>query len=797
MIFSSKKLLFRLEFCGRLVYEITSDDFKTDITIGRSSDNIWVLPPDDRSASNHHAKLVFKNKAFFVVDTGSRNGIYYQGQRIQEKKAAPGDLFSIGDCKLIVEAIVENKGKKYEEQYHKLEQLSGEKKGRIYQLTGTSMKIGSASGCSIVIEDSLVSQLHAVIENHNDDTCWVKDMKSRNGTKVNGSPLTEENAETGRMLKDGDIISIAYVDFRFWDKTVTHIRSHLWLKIGVIVATFALGIGGYLAFQTLAPSAKSIRLKAEALAANGNFASAREILQQATTARGADTDAEQRLDLSRKLGIWEKTFNDWNQARKLLSGNPGTGDLYTANDLFSGLISGGRESWQWNLTQASSEMGKAQDTQRLLSSLLASEDWLNKSGDDIEYIKTLIDKLSTAVSSCEKNLQPYQNVIVARARDLISEMKLEIKEYGEVTQTMDSYKTSADTTRIIDRLKQIKQLSGSRIASREKLGKGCSKIIVSRCEKLLFPLLKMQNSQKLIEDNYKNVALFAFAKFKEDIALPSSDDCIVSTNLSLRRAEMLKSNLQLKAVLIQLRNFQTYFRNHNLAPVVNSSLLKNVFDGRNWAVVLTCDALKHPQPSYREKKWNSIYDRFLGVYVFWEFLRSIDGEFDTTIFEERFKPELFQSREIFNHLEVFTAFANPPARLPLHKEILRLKQVNNGQNKLMEYQTIAARILKQRDELVKQMYESYKRNPTRRDGIISGGIALYLNPEKNSLLPKDFSARLNKSLKELRRNLSNISVKSADVSPEQIIQIEKRLLELGIPGDPFIKQAWNERVKRK
>ena len=192
-----------------------------------------------------------------------------------------------------------------------------------------------------------------------------------------------------------------------------------------------------------------------------------------------------------------------------------------------------------------------------------------------------------------------------------------------------------------------------------------------------------------------------------------------------------------------------------------------------------------------------MYDKTLGVYVFWEYLRSVGGEFDTTIFEERFKPDLFSSREIFNHLEVFVSFCNPSSRLPFFGDINRLKKINNGNNKFVAHQNIAVNILKQRDALVIRMYEMYKRNPEKRNGIIAGGVALYLAPETGDILPKDFSDKLGKSLKSLRKTLSSLTQQSGDIAPEKIIKNEKEILELGIPGDSFLKQPWTDHLNKK
>ena len=111
-------LIIRLEFNGSVVRETTSGELNGEITIGRSEQCTWRIPKDDRSASGVHAKIFLKGKKCFIQDLKSRNGIYYMGSKIQERRLAPGDVYSIGDCKLYIEKPVETGKKKQTEQYH-------------------------------------------------------------------------------------------------------------------------------------------------------------------------------------------------------------------------------------------------------------------------------------------------------------------------------------------------------------------------------------------------------------------------------------------------------------------------------------------------------------------------------------------------------------------------------------------------------------------------------------------------------------------------------------------------------
>ena len=799
MIFKKISLIFRLELNGRVVQEVKSSDLDSEITIGRGEHCTLRIPAEDRGASGIHARIHRKGKHYFIQDLNSRNGVYFMGGKIQERKLSAGDLYSIGDCKLLVERDSGDAlPRAAQEQFHKLEQLSGPERGRIYRLTEDQMKIGASSGCSIVLNDSLVSHLHAVLENHSDGTCWIRDMGSRNGTKVNGTMLTEENAEVGRMLRDGDIISIAYLDFRFWDRSVVHVRSHLWLKIGVVAATLAIVLGGYFSFQAISPSAKSIRLTAEGYAARGDFAAAREILQSAASARGADVDSQLRLELMRKLDIWEETFQTWTEIRKLLAGKTSDGNLYAANDRFAKLSSSSRERWQWNVANASVEMKKAQETQALLAAVLGAEERMRQAEEDISYLQNAGRRLNGALAACRKNSQPYQAALLARGQDLIWEMEQQKAEAQNVRQIMERCTSASQIDQTIRELEKLRNDSLLRVEQRKKTGKCSSRSTAVLCGKLLAILQELQASRAILERNEASLAQFKFKEFQENLHLPPVESCILSPSLSARRMEIERDNRQLKQVAVQLKNFQVLFTQNSIAPGMSSPLLTALFDSSLWERVLSFDCLKFAQPSYREKRARSDYDRMLGVYVFWEYLRALGSEFDSTIFEERFKPELFKSSEIFKQLELFLQFCEPEENSRFGRVMKRLLAENGGKSVLNGYVAAAKKILRERDELVKRMVDIYQKDSVSRRGILAGGIALYLLPEswKNPGREK-LTADLSRSLKELRKKLALLNERNLNGSPEQRLANEKEILAIGIPGDAFLKQPWTDLVARE
>lgn len=69
-------------------------------TIGRSDDNVLVLDGDDY-ASGHHARVESGLDGTWVIDLGSTNGTYVNGERIEgRRRLHVGDLLQVGDTEL-------------------------------------------------------------------------------------------------------------------------------------------------------------------------------------------------------------------------------------------------------------------------------------------------------------------------------------------------------------------------------------------------------------------------------------------------------------------------------------------------------------------------------------------------------------------------------------------------------------------------------------------------------------------------------------------------------------------------
>ncbi|MBN2803945.1 MAG: FHA domain-containing protein [Deltaproteobacteria bacterium] len=93
--------------------------------------------------------------------------------------------------------------------------------------------IGRSIDCNLVLDDPSVSRVHATIIK-DDDSIILKDLKSRNGCKVNGNTIN------GQIdLKDGDIITIGHQDIKISEiKQSTTISASVKNTMGLIACKF-------------------------------------------------------------------------------------------------------------------------------------------------------------------------------------------------------------------------------------------------------------------------------------------------------------------------------------------------------------------------------------------------------------------------------------------------------------------------------------------------------------------------------------------------------------------------------
>ena len=180
-------------------------DVTKDIRIGRCPVCEIRIPPYDRHAGRHHARIFIENGEYFIEDMCSRNGTRVNGVRIEEKtKLHDRDGIKVGRTLLVFN--------EKEEAITVISKAEGRKKYKLKEIKmREDIRIGRCPVNEIKVddEDSATSRHHARITFENDEY-FIEDICSSNGTFVNGVKIEEK-----KKLEDVDEIKMGNTLMQF------------------------------------------------------------------------------------------------------------------------------------------------------------------------------------------------------------------------------------------------------------------------------------------------------------------------------------------------------------------------------------------------------------------------------------------------------------------------------------------------------------------------------------------------------------------------------------------------------
>lgn len=228
-------------------------DVAEQLTIGRAEGNDLIL--SEGGVSRKHARFFTEGSDFMVEDTGSANGTWVDGEKIEgPTKLSNKSQVVIGDYEIqlklgskplpkakglgkpskeptsargqavkpsaprstrVVAAMKPSGGAGLAKRPGpgrasgpQLRGLTGGITGKTFPLTGT-LTVGRVAGVDIQIDDDSVSRRHAEVVVNGREVS-VKDLGSANGTTVNGAPIAEDT-----ILSPGDIVQFGVVEVMF------------------------------------------------------------------------------------------------------------------------------------------------------------------------------------------------------------------------------------------------------------------------------------------------------------------------------------------------------------------------------------------------------------------------------------------------------------------------------------------------------------------------------------------------------------------------------------------------------
>ncbi len=736
------------------LYRLNTCDFTEEISIGRDTDCTWSVGHADSSVSGRHAIISRRKKDFYLTDLGSRNGMYCNNARVKEVRLAPGMNVQFGECILAVSLPGERNVPKAKP--HLLKYINEKGRKVKFLLRPGSTKIGSAEKYDLCLNSTLVSSPHAVITGKTDGSYWIKDLNSRNGTCVNRMDLA---AKTERMLKDGDVISIADVEMVYFDPTVKHSDFRLAVAFVTLVITALACIAAYYGWQMLNPPAETLVLSARSAARQADFARARELLVSAASARNSDAVSEQRKLLQNRIAVWEHSAGSLNALKKALAEK----QFKAVPQLVGNMDLRSVSAWDWNEQKAVTRKSEIEFVRNTFAAMNRLDGILRNPESDekqlaagIAQMKKMQAQFSEYTDPCMGHLKKNGTGIVLYAEKIQKDLA-----------AFSGIITSLENGGMADLAAETAKL--------EALRKQAPPILAEKLDKVLPLFHAVKNAQKQLAEQEKLLYAMRFTEC-ENLAVAIPETALQVKAIDHRLAGLRQQSEKIREYARHLDIYFNILKKDRIVPGSDCALLTAFLDQKKLAAVFACDSLSLPYPARQREKASGIYDEMVGIEYLYGVLMMIKTyEPVRSRYEISYSPVLEKAANMISVMEHFISYTEsnlPALRGELKQYVAHLKNQ-----------------LKIRDQIVAGLIAKMAA-PQTRDYFIAQGIAYSLNEYIYTTAEK---ARLWKEFSQFRITLQKENSAYNSALPEDAIKIREKILNTGIPGDPVVKRMWSLR----
>lgn len=800
----SESFSVRLELNGEILYEGVSSELACPLQIGRDDGCLWKVPADERSVSVLHAEICIRKKDVVVRDLGSRNGLYHMGRRVAEQKLAPGVQIGIGACRLIAERNQNNRTSRVLP-YHRLERLNGSDGCGFYELREESTVIGSGVTDGIQCVDMLVSRRHAEIVRKGDDTCWIKDLGSRNGTLVNGVPLKD----TERMLRDGDLITVADVEFRFWDRAVEHVHGRLLLKVCVMLITAAVCGSLYFAYLMFLPSSKSFLRKAQECEVVGDFNGAKAALEEAHRGRGAEHYAAEIARKKKDIARWETALRIWKDAKSAMQ----TRSWITASKMLGPVLNSAVEYWGWNSTDAPKEKIRARTAKKAIDVFLHARNAFtglfneNESGDVILALSCHVDRMEKMLADIHWTSDVPTGKLREDMEDQCRRMELLLGCLKEIDDVMASLavpdRNTVSVTSVMKSFECLRpaiQKMQSICDRHSESAKSAEVLAKKEGRKYVFSPLVQETAQRYLPilKKFLETHDFLTARLTEVVQvtdlckdappLPAESQCSVHPFFAaLKYSTVLLLEKLSAEVAPSVRDQIGRLERWKLSGGAEPEALALMADESGMAKVFSVDTLSGARPSSSRQNPCGKYDLLLGVELFAEFVRNADAEMSYPSSVDLGVPEplIENACRLFAQIDQFKMFLK-------RDDIRFLQLLDSPSNSLAKIARLAMTLDSKRQLLVDAYWNDAASDRRRR--IISKGIAIALDAGRT--FGADAAAEIRTDMKSLGDEIRELKGKIAS-DPDNVDIYRTKILSIGIPGLNGINAYWDQAMRKK
>lgn len=233
---------------------------KGSVTIGRALTNDVHLR--DPLASRCHARIDRTARGCEIIDLESANGVRVNGALARRALLQPGDVVTIGATELLfrtgeadrspemtridtqaqLEATIACSALPVQLQDTSVPRVAVSTESHTWEvrLTHDATTIGRHAGSGIVLDSPAVSRHHAVIERRGDEVT-VRDLGSRNGTRVRGDRVTTATLADGDSVEVGPARLVFKRGYVSQDLTLAGLPRHAAAKRPAVVVIPGFG----------------------------------------------------------------------------------------------------------------------------------------------------------------------------------------------------------------------------------------------------------------------------------------------------------------------------------------------------------------------------------------------------------------------------------------------------------------------------------------------------------------------------------------------------------------------------
>ncbi|HEY8240170.1 MAG TPA: hypothetical protein VIH35_01925, partial [Kiritimatiellia bacterium] len=564
--------------------------------------------------------------------------------------------------------------------------------------------------------------------------------------------------------------------------------------------------GMYATWQRLKPSATTYIERARDAAADENLDAARQLLDKAAQARGADARELEISDMSRLVSLWDSTLSTWGSAKENLT----AGEWVRASRDLGSLYALKPDAWTWS-PEAADEKNAALRAKSMLDTLLRAQGALR--GDEVAGLSLQgeLDSVQKVLSGNAGEIPEYLGKARTELIDIQAKLELFLSESHDLESALDS-------------LGEWPPPFGNVIQVLEDTYRNSRGLLKRRSELMLDPVRALARSYGQL---VKAVALTHDMKFDEalqvGLELPSTSACALDSRVSAARAAIEGARQKLE---IQVNQLTYLFREVN--KLVPEDLVEMPPQIQAWkdrdalAKMLGCDSLSQPMPRRSRKEPSGEYDRYLGIEEFYEYMVAVslrqpwkekaDAPFATILFQTESIIEAVEALQAFfaksdwavQLAPVNTSYgvtrldSGPDTATPTNAAAVAEAGKPNKETewlfkgRLADRATMLREILVARDDLVQRVIR-IATEVEDRPALMAAGIAYRLAANTADLKIKDetLSAYLIRNMQGNRARLRELGQEYDLAAPARQIAVRDEILKLGLPGDPIVKRMWS------